>query len=106
VRSSPRFKKMSDPLIVTLCLAAATFGMRYFGVVVGQHLPVSGPWTSALNALPGCLIVSLVAVMLVDAGPREWLGAGCALGAAVVTRSLPLTMVVGIGTVWVLRAYG
>jgi len=96
---------MTDPVLLTVLLAAATFSIRYLGVVLGQYLPASGPWTRALNALPGCLIVSLVAVMLVGGGPYEWIGAAAALGVAIATRSLPLTMIAGIAVVWALRNY-
>jgi uncharacterized membrane protein len=95
---------VSDPVLITALLAAATFSIRFLGVALGQRLPQSGPWTRALNALPGCLIVSLVAVMLAGGGPREWTGAAAALGVAVATRNLPLTMVAGIAVVWFLRS--
>lgn len=96
---------MTDPVQLTLLLAAATFSTRYLGVVLGQYLPASGPWTRALNALPGCLIVSLVAVLLAGGGPDEWVGAAVALGVAFASRSLPLTMIAGITVVWALRTY-
>ena len=96
---------MSEPLLLTLLLAAATFSTRYLGVVLGQHLPERGPWTRALNALPGCLILSLVTVMLAGGGPNEWIGAAVAVGFAAWTRSLPLTMIAGIASVWALRAH-
>lgn len=94
---------MTDEVLLTALLAAATFSIRYLGVVLGQYLPAGGPWTRALNALPGCLIVSLVAVMLAGGGPDEWIGAAAALGVALATRSLPLTMIAGIAVVWALR---
>ena len=96
---------MSEPVVLTLLLAAATFSTRYLGVVLGQHVPTTGPWARALNALPGCLIVSLVAVILAKGGPNEWIGAAIALGVAFATRNLPVTMVVGIVVVWALRNY-
>lgn len=96
---------MSEPLGVTLLLAAATFSTRFLGVVLGAHVPATGPWARALTALPGCLIVSLVAVLLVGGGPDEWIGAAVALGVALLTRNLPLTMIAGIAAVWALRAY-
>jgi uncharacterized membrane protein len=95
---------MTDPLLITALLAVATFSTRFLGVALGRRLPQSGPWTRALNALPGCLIVSLVTVMLTSGGPNEWIGAAVALGVAIATRSLPLTMIVGIAVVWALRS--
>lgn len=97
---------MSEPVILIALLAAITLSARILGVVVGKRLPEEGPWARGLNALPGCLIVSLVFVMLAGGGPNEWIGAGLALGVAIVTRSLPLTMAAGIAAVWALRHYG
>ena len=96
---------MSDALLTTAFLGAMTFATRYLGVLLGQNLPRTGSWARALNALPGTLIVSLVAVLLVDASPIEWVGASVALAVAFVTRSLPMTMLAGIVVVWVLRSY-
>lgn len=94
---------MSEPVLISVLLAGATFSIRFLGVVLGQHVPTTGPWARALNALPGCLIVSLVAVMLARGGPNEWIGAAIALGVAFATRNLPVTMAVGIVVVWGLR---
>jgi uncharacterized membrane protein len=58
-----------------------------------------------LNALPGCLLVSLVAVALLSGGPKEWAAAVIALAVAIVTKSLPLTMAVGIASIWALRTF-
>ncbi len=96
---------MSEPLLLTVLLAAATFSVRFLGVLIGQHLPTSGPWTRVLNALPGCLIVSLVAAILTNGGFNEWVGAGAALIIAVFTRNLPITMTAGIVVVWAMRTY-
>ena len=95
---------MSEALLVTAVLAVATFSVRYLGVALGQRLPESGAWKRGLEALPGTLIVSLVAVNLVSGGPDEWAGAAVALGVALATRSLPLTMVAGIAAVWIARS--
>jgi uncharacterized membrane protein len=59
----------------------------------------------ALNALPGCLLVSLISLALLSGGPREWLAAARAIAAAIVTKSLPLTMAVGIAAIWALRTF-
>ena len=96
---------MSDTLLIIALLTAATFSIRFLGVVLGQYLPTSGPWARALNALPGCLIVALLTVMLAKGDFNEWIGASAALTIAMITRSLLLTMLTGIGAVWLLRIY-
>jgi uncharacterized membrane protein len=94
---------MSSSWLVIFGLTVATYGIRLTGVLLGQRVPSDGPWARALNALPGCLIVSLVSLSIVSGGAREWAAGAAALAAAVVTKSLPLTMAVGIFAIWGLR---
>ena len=67
--------------------------------------PMAGAWARALNALPGCLIVSLISVALLSGGPREWIAGVAAGSTAIMTRNLPLTMAVGIAAIWLLRRF-
>lgn len=87
-------------------LAIGTFAIRMTGAVVGQRLPTEGPWARALNALPGCLILSLIVTTLARGGPLEWIAASVALATALVTRNLPVTMIAGVGAIYVLRNFG
>ncbi len=97
---------MSEPWILIAGLAAATYAIRLSGVVLGQRIPKEGGWARALSALPGCLIVSLVAVSLLSGGPQAW-GAGVVAAAvAIATKNLPLTMAAGILAMWLLRHLG
>lgn len=94
---------MTDTWFVIVGLALATFLIRISGVLLGQQLPQTGPWARALKALPGCLIVSLVTVLLIGGGPLEWVAGAVAAAVALFTRNLPLTMVAGIGAIYLLR---
>jgi uncharacterized membrane protein len=96
---------MSETNLVILILAIGTLTVRLAGVAVGQKLPRHGAWARGLNALPGCMIVSLVMVVLSAGGPKEWLAALAALGVAIVSNNLPVTMLVGILSIWLLRHY-
>lgn len=96
---------MADTTLVIVAMAFATFVVRIGGVMAGRVLPREGVWAAALEALPGCLIVSLVAVTMIGGGPREWAAGAVALGVAVVTKNLPLTMIAGVGAIWLLRAF-
>jgi uncharacterized membrane protein len=88
-----------------LGLAALTFVIWISGFLLGARLPRGGFYAQAFNALPGCLITALVTVLLMQGGVREWLAAGVALAIAVITSSLPLTMLAGIGAVWLSRTF-
>ena len=48
----------------------------------------------------------MVALSLQSGGPKEWMAAVLAAGAALLTRSLPLTMATGIAAIWLLRHSG
>jgi uncharacterized membrane protein len=87
---------MSDTWLVIIVLAVATFSIRLGGILLGRRLPTSGPWARALNALPGCLIIALVSVLILSGGTNEWIAGGVSLFVALATRNLPLTMLAGI----------
>lgn len=96
---------MADTTIVIAALAIATFAVRIGGVMAGRVLPREGAVAAALEALPGCLIVSLVAVTMIGGGPQEWAAGAVALGVAALTKNLPLTMIAGVGAIYLLRTF-
>ena len=89
--------------MLILGLAVATFTVRFGGLLLGEKLPQTGPIARGLKALPGCMIVALVAVSLTSGGQNEWLAALAAGATALASRSLPLTMLVGIAAIYLLR---
>ncbi|UUX48928.1 AzlD domain-containing protein [Nisaea acidiphila] len=84
-------------------LAFGTYAIRLGGYLIGARLPATGAWARSFAALPGCLISALVAVILVQGGPADWVAAGAAIAVALATRNLPLTMAAGIAAVWLAR---
>jgi uncharacterized membrane protein len=96
---------MAEPWLVIIGLMVATFAIRLSGILVGQRIPRDGAWAAALNALPGCLLVSLVSVALLSGGPKEWTAAAISTVVAILTGNLPLTMAAGIASIWALRTF-
>ncbi|PLX36596.1 MAG: AzlD domain-containing protein [Hyphomicrobiales bacterium] len=94
---------MDDHTLLIAGLAAGTYAIRLGGYLLGSALPSEGPTASALSALPGSLIAALLTVIVVQAGPAEWGAAAISLAVALWTRSLPITMLVGVAAVWLLR---
>lgn len=94
---------MTEQWWLILGLATGTFLIRLGGYFLGAQLPSSGAWSRALTALPGSLIAALLAVILIQGATADWLAACIAFIAAMLTRSLPLTMIAGIVAVWFLR---
>lgn len=95
---------MSETWPLIAGLALGTFAIRLGGFLLGARLPRRGAWARAFEALPGALIAALVSVLLLEARTAERLAAAIALLVAAATRSLPLTMLAGIGAVLMLRA--
>ncbi|UWQ49857.1 AzlD domain-containing protein [Leisingera caerulea] len=96
---------MTETWLLIFTLAAATFTVRLSGYLLGRRVPEHGPWARGLQALPGCLILSLVTYLLMQGGRLEWAAGAASLTIALATRSLPLTMAGGIGAICLLRAY-
>ena len=97
---------MTDTWTLIVMLAFGTFAIRLLGFALGARLPTTGQWAAGFEALPGCLIVSLLSVILLQGSWIECVASGIALGAAFLSRSLPITMVIGIVAICVLRYSG
>ena len=73
-------------------LGVASFAIRLFGYLLASQIPQVGMWARALQALPGCLIVSLVSLMMLNGTMLEWISAVMVLALAVITRKPTLAM--------------
>lgn len=92
-----------DIWMTLLGLGAASYAIRLGGVLLARRLPQTGAWARGMEALPGCLIISLVALMMLEGGTVEW-GAGVVVFlCALVTRNLALSLLVGMAVVALLR---
>lgn len=95
--------ELSPFTTIILALTAANLVIRLGGYYLGAALPQHGPWARGLKALPGTLITALVTLQLMQGGVNEWAAGAIALAVAVVSRSLPLTMLAGIIAIYALR---
>ncbi len=94
------------PWIVIGLAAVTTYSLRIGGLFLSEWLPRNGPMRRFLDALPGTLLLSLVAPGLVSAGTAGLL-AGCAVvGVTVKTGNAFFAMVVGTVIVAGFRAFG
>lgn len=96
---------MTDQWLLIIALAVSTFAIRLTGYLLGAKLPATGAWAQAFKALPGCLIASLLAVIIAQGDTVLWIAASIALLVAILTRSLVFTMTLGILATWALRLY-
>lgn len=88
-----------------LGLGAASYAIRLGGFFLALRLPQSGAWARGLDALPGCLIMALVALMMIKGGVIEWVAGLIALLVAAKTRNLPISMLAGVSVVASLRLF-
>lgn len=88
-------------------MAVATYFTRVAGLFLVGRVRLTPRVEAFLGAIPGAVIVSIVAPSALAQGPAEALAALAVLAIAARTKSLPLAMAVGVGAVWALRlAFG
>lgn len=93
-----------DVVAAVAGMAAVTYATKAGGLWALGRVEAS-PWLeAALEALPGAVVVAILAVELAEGGPPEWAAAGVAVAVASRTESALPALVAGVGAVLVLRA--
>ena len=87
---------MNDIWVTIFGLGLASLAIRLGGYLLAGHLPKTGRWARGMEALPGCLIMALVTLMMVRGGPGEWIAGVVVLLVAAMTRNLPVSMLAGM----------
>ncbi len=95
----------TDVLVVMtiLGMGIVTYATRVGGIWVIERIEVSDRIETALEAIPGAVLISLIAPTIVHGGFPEWGAAFAVLFVAVRTGSIVLAMIIGISVVWLLR---
>jgi uncharacterized membrane protein len=95
-----------DPgtLLAIILMALATYATRSGGLWLASRFDLSERAGAWLDQIPGAILVSLVAPAILMGGPIEVLAAVVVVIVSLRTGSLPAAMVIGVGTVLVLRA--
>ncbi|ADB59472.1 branched-chain amino acid transport [Haloterrigena turkmenica DSM 5511] len=88
---------------VVLAMAVVTYTTKAGGLWLVGRLELTDRAETALEVLPGVIVVSLVAGELAEGGPAAWLGAAAVAVVVRKTESLPLALLAGIGTVVLVR---
>ena len=92
-----------DIWMTIIGLGGASFAIRLSGYFLASQIPKDGMWARALQALPGCLIVSLVSLMMLNGTKFEWISAVMVLALAAITRKPTLAMFAGMMIIAALR---
>jgi uncharacterized membrane protein len=94
----------TDTLIAIVLMAFATYSTRAGGLWLASRFDLSERAGAWLDQIPGAILVSLVAPVVLTGGFAEALAAVAVVFVAVRTGSLPAAMVTGVVAVVVLRA--
>ena len=90
-------------LLAIALMALATYATRAGGLWLANRFDLSERAGAWLDAIPGAILVSLVAPTVLTGGPAEALAAVAVVFVAVRSGSLPLAMATGVVAVVLLR---
>jgi uncharacterized membrane protein len=91
-------------LVVIFGMGAVTYLTRVSGLWLGNRLGAHPRFDAVLAALPGAILVSLIAPGIIDAGIPGLVSATVVVLAALRWRgSILLPMLLGVLVVWTLR---
>ena len=101
----------SDPLSlepvavgVIVAMAAVTYATKAGGLWLVGRLEVGERTETALELLPGVIVVSILAGELLEGGPAEWIAVGVAAVVARKTERLLLALAAGVATAIAVRS--
>lgn len=95
----------TETTVVIFGMAIVTYLTRVSGFYLVSRINVSGRLEAFLKAIPGTVLVSIVAPVVLTSGPAESAASLATVLTAWKSRSLPLAMVVGVVVVWALRKF-
>lgn len=94
-----------DGLVVAVisAMAVVTYATKAGGLWLLGRIDLGDRTEAGLEALPGAIIVAIVAPELASAGPAEWAAAGTAAAVAIRTDNLLVSLIAAMGVLVVLR---
>lgn len=96
----------SITLTAIVLMALVTYATRAGGLWLASRLELSERAEAFLEHIPGAILISLVAPVVVSGGPVAWISAAVVALVAWRTGSLLTSMVVGVLAVLALRSLG
>lgn len=85
--------------IVIVFAALVTYSLRLGGLLLSQRLPSSGRFKIFMDALPGTILISLIAPSVVSSGIFGGIATFCTAFVTYKTGNLFFAMVVGVSIV-------
>ncbi|MBG0778063.1 MAG: AzlD domain-containing protein [Desulfovibrionaceae bacterium] len=93
----------ADSWTALLAMAGVTYLTRVAGFFLMGRVRLTARVERWLSALPGCMLVALVAPVVLSGGVAEAVSGALVLAVSWRTRSLPAAMVAGVASIWLLR---
>ncbi|MBG1231211.1 hypothetical protein F8B91_02550 [Aestuariivirga litoralis] len=90
-------------LLAILGMGLATYATRLSGLLLMRGIEVKGRMKAALDALPPSVLMAVITPTVLMTGRAESLAAIITAIAAIMRLPLLATMVIGIGSVWLLK---
>ena len=90
-------------IITIVLMALATYATRVGGLCLASRLPLSGHVEAWLGYIPGAILISLVAPVVISGGLVEALAALAVVAVALKTGNLLVSMLTGVGAILILR---
>lgn len=90
-------------LLAILAMAAVTYATRVAGFAVLRRVTLGPRGTALLEAVPGCLLVAVIAPAMLTRGPADALAGAITILAATRLPLLP-TVLLGVASAGLLRA--
>ncbi|WP_022667547.1 AzlD family protein [Desulfospira joergensenii] len=92
-------------LFTIICAALVTYGLRIGGLLLSERLPSTGRFKIFMDALPGTLLLSLIAPGIAASGIWGGIAALCTAGCTYKTGNVFLSMIIGVGIVALSRQF-
>ncbi|NRA88207.1 MAG: AzlD domain-containing protein [Rhizobiales bacterium] len=93
----------NEQWFLIIALGIGAYSIRFLGLIMGKTINDNQHLKKLLDNLPACLVVALVASSLAEADPITWFSALIALGVAIITNHVVLTMIIGFSTIYLLK---
>ncbi|MFW6324589.1 MAG: AzlD family protein [Desulfovibrionales bacterium] len=96
---------MQNSLPAIFGMAVVTYLTRISGPFLVRLVQGNQRLEACLSRLPGSILAALLAPLVFAAGPAETMAAGLTILVSLKTRSMPLALVAGVGSVALLRHF-
>ena len=100
------YLNISPVVLLTIGLAAiVTYSLRVGGLLLASRLPNSGRFKTFMDALPGTILLSLVAPGIFSSGFAGSIAALCTALCTYKTGNVFLSMLIGVAIVAIYRMF-